>query len=156
MRVSAAFTPQGGSSPVRQDFVWDGDNLLMDSINAYIYTNISGNSGAAPLEQVNLSTGATTYLSTDVLGSVRGTVSSSGTLTATTSYDAWGNPQKSAGLTATTPYGYAGGYTDPDGLVYLIDRYYDSATGQFISVDPDVSQTMASYASMPQGLGIDA
>jgi RHS repeat-associated protein len=41
--------------------------------------------------------------------------------------------------------GYAGGYTDPDGLIYLQSRYYDPATGQFISVDPQVSQTDDPY-----------
>jgi len=115
--------------------------LLMDSGNAYIYT-----SGTAPAEQVNLSTGAITYLVTDTLGSVRGTVNSSGTLTGTASYDAWGNPETSGGLTATTPFGYAGGYTDPTGLTYSINRYYDPGTGQFISVDPDLIQTQAAYA----------
>jgi len=80
------------------------------------------------------------------LGSVRGIVSNSGNLTATTSYDAWGNPQSPGGLAAYTPFGYAGGYTDPTGLVYLIHRYYDPATGQFLSVGPDVSQTGEPYA----------
>lgn len=37
------------------------------------------------------------------------------------------------GLTATTPFGFAGGYTDPTDLIYLIHRYYDPSTGQFIS-----------------------
>ena len=99
--------------------------------------------GTAPAEQVNLSTGTVTYLVGDLLGSVRGTVSSSGTLTATTSYDAWGNPATTGGLTSATPFGYAGGYTDPTGLIYLLARYYDPGTGQFISVDPDLAQTLA-------------
>jgi hypothetical protein len=42
---------------------------------------------------------------TDALGSVRGIISSTGTLTASTSYDAWGNPQASGGLTAWTRSG---------------------------------------------------
>jgi RHS repeat-associated protein len=50
------------------------------------------------------------------------------------------------GLTATTPFGYAGGYTDPDELIYLLDRYYDPQTGQFLSVDPDLAQTQEPYA----------
>jgi RHS repeat-associated protein len=50
------------------------------------------------------------------------------------------------GLTATTPFGYAGGYTDPDGLIYLIHRYYDPATGQFTSADPDAATTGEPYA----------
>jgi RHS repeat-associated protein len=76
--------------------------------------------------------------------SVRGTVNSAGSLTGTTSYDAWGNPETSGGLTAT-PFGLAGGYTDPDGLIYLLNRYYNPATGQFISVDPDLNQTLEPY-----------
>jgi RHS repeat-associated protein len=137
-----AATTTGGTA---QDFTWDTHTgtpqLLMDSTNAYIYTG-----GTAPTEQVSLSTGTITYLNADTIGSVRGTISSSGTLTATTNYDAWGNPETTGGLTATTPFGYAGAYTDPTGLLYLINRYYDPATGQFTSVDPDLAQTNAPYA----------
>ena len=125
-----------------QNYTWDAaGDLLMDSSNAYIYAG-----GGAPAEQVSLAAGTATYLNTDSLGSVRGIVSSAGALTASTSYDAWGNPQTTGGLTAYTPFGYAGAYTDPDGLLYLINRYYDPATGQFTSLDPDVDQTLQPYA----------
>jgi RHS repeat-associated protein len=127
-----------------QQFVWDTvrqiPQLLMDSTNAYIYV-----SGLAPTEQINLATGTIVYLITDSLGSVRGSVSSSGALTGTTGYDAWGNPQSSGGLSASTPFGYAGGYTDPTGLLYLLNRYYDPQNGQFLSVDADVAQSLAPY-----------
>jgi RHS repeat-associated protein len=143
LRASSTTTPSSGS-PATQGYVWDTipqvPVLLMDSSNAYIY----GATGT-PAEQVNLSTGTITYLFADSLGSVRATVSSSGALTGTTSYDAWGNPQTTGGLTAATPFGYAGGYTDPTGLIYLINRYYDPATGQFLSVDPELSQTAQPY-----------
>jgi RHS repeat-associated protein len=124
--------------------------------NAYIYAD-----GNAPLEQVNLSSGTVTYLVADLLGSVRGIVSSSGSLTASTAYDAWGNAETIGGLSTYTPFGYAGGYTDATGLSYLIGRYYDPQTGQFIGVDPIVDQTQAAYsyangdpvsASDPSGL----
>jgi RHS repeat-associated protein len=132
------------TSSVTQAFVWDitadVPSLLMDSANAYIYGTTD-----APAEQVSLSAGTITYLNADSLGSVRGTVSSAGTLTGTTAYDAWGNPETTGGLTSATPFGYAGAYTDPTGLLYLINRYYDPATGQFTSVDPDVSQTLTPY-----------
>lgn len=139
-RASTTITPAGGSATT-QSYVWNGDNLLMDSTNAYIYTGAN-----APAEQVNLASGAITYLMTDALGSVRGTVNSSGALIGTAGYDAWGNPQTTGGLTATTPFGFAGGYTDPTGLVYLINRYYDPATGQFTSLDSDIDQTAQPYA----------
>jgi RHS repeat-associated protein len=140
LRASASFTPANGSA-VTESYVWGGDRLLMDSANAYIYGN-----GSAPAEQVNLTTGTIDYLVSDSLGSVRGTVNSSGALTGTTSYDAWGNSVSNGGLKAMTPFGFAGGYTDPDGLVYLINRYYDPISGQFLSADPEVSETEQPYA----------
>jgi RHS repeat-associated protein len=56
-----------------------------------------------------------------------------------------------------------GAYTDPEtGLLYLINRYYDPATAQFLSVDPAVDVTQQPYAYVgdnplnqtdPSGLG---
>jgi RHS repeat-associated protein len=143
LRASTTITPSGQSA-ITQGYVWNTvpqvPQLLMDSTNAYIYVD-----STAPAEQVSLSSGAITYLVTDLLGSVRGVVNSSGALTSTTSYGAWGSPETAGGLTGATPFGYAGGYTDPDGLIYLINRYYDPASGQFASVDPDLSQTQEAY-----------
>ena len=92
----------------------------MDSANAYIYGQRQrARRTGQPVHRHHH------YLVTDLLGSVRGTVSSTGTLTATTSYDAWGNPADSRRPHHHHPFGYAGGYTDPTGLIYLINRYYD-------------------------------
>ena len=55
-------------------------------------------------------------------------------------------PPPPAGSPPATPFGYAGAYTDPTGLIYLLNRYYDPATGQFLSVDPDLTQTLQPYA----------
>jgi len=146
LRASATFTPSGGS-PTSEQYVWSSTGsmpqLLMDSGNAYIYASIGA---MTPTEQVNLATGTVTYLVPDAIGSVRGTVNSSGTLTGSTSYDAWGTPETSGGLTAATPFGFASGYTDPTGIIYLTNRYYDPATGQFTSVDPALSESMQPYA----------
>lgn len=39
--------------------------------------------------------------------------------------------QRSAGgVTSATPFGFAGDYTNPSGLIYLVDRYYDPGTGR--------------------------
>jgi RHS repeat-associated protein len=111
----------------------------MDSGSAYIYAG-----AGTPAEQVSLSAGTVTYLLADQLGSVRVAISPAGAVTGTASYDAWGNPTAPGGLT-TTPFGFAGGYTDPDGLLYLLNRYYNPATGAFLSVDPMLSQTLQPY-----------
>lgn len=144
LRAATTITPSGGSA-VTQGYVWNAlpqtPQLLMDGVNAYVYTT-----GTAPAEQVSLATGAITYLVADRLGSIRGTVSPTGALTANTAYDAWGNPETTGGLTATTPFGFAGGYTDPSGLIYLVNRYYSPQLGQFTSVDPDLASTLQPYA----------
>ncbi len=144
LRAATTTTPAGGTAST-QGYVWNTTTqipqLIMDSTRAYIYAG-----GGTPAEQVSLASGTAVYLVADLLGSVRGTVSSAGALTASTNYDAWGNPETTGGLTAVTPFGFAGGYTDPDGLIYLINRYYNPGTGQFISVDPAIAQTLAAYA----------
>lgn len=118
--------------------------LLSDGINDYVY----GPQGTAPIEQVNESTGAATYLYTDQLGSVTMEADSSGNVTGTQSYSPYGTVSSTTG-TWTTPFGFAGGYTDETGLVYLIHRYYDSNAGQFVSVDPlgAISDAPYSYGS---------
>jgi len=145
-----------GSSPeVLADGTWD-----------YLYVPGSN----VPLEQVagsGSSPGADLLLS-DPNGSVRGIVQvTSGThqdqLVNYTDYDAYGDPiaqpggsVETGGLTSThtsinsnyvgtTPFGFGGGYTDSTGLIYLIHRYYDPTTGQFLSVDPDISTTNQAY-----------
>jgi RHS repeat-associated protein len=95
---------------------------------------------------VRLSTGTIVYLVADSLGSVRGAVASSGSLSGSVDYDAWGNPETAGGLSSYTPFGFAGAYTDPSGMVYLIGRYYDPQTGQFLSVDSLVNETGQPYA----------
>jgi RHS repeat-associated protein len=46
----------------------------------------------------------------------------------------------------SSPFGFQGAYTDPNGFLYLIDRYYDPVTDQFLSVDPDVADSGQPYA----------
>jgi RHS repeat-associated protein len=48
--------------------------------------------------------------------------------------------------TLTSPLGFAGGYTDAEtGFEYLVHRYYDPASDQFLSVDPLEASTQAPY-----------
>jgi RHS repeat-associated protein len=64
----------------------------------------------------------------------------------TFTYDAYGKPTASTGV-VSTPFGFAGQYTDAEtGFVYLRARYYDPATGQFISRDPLTGTTGQPYS----------
>ena len=144
LRTSSTATPSGGSATT-QNFTWDSASssptLLTDSTNAYIF-----GAGGTPVEQVTLSTGTIQFLNSDEIGSVRGVVSSSGVLGASTSYDAWGNPETIGGLSTHSPFGYSGGYTDATQLVYLVNRFLDTSVGQFISADPIVVSTGQAYS----------
>lgn len=123
-------------------FAWDesGDLplLLQAGSTSYIY----GPSGR-PLEQI---TGGTpTYLLGDQQDSTRLLTDNSGTTVGRYSYDAWGNRTSHAG-SATTDLQYDGQYTDSEsGLIYLRARYYDPATGQFMTRDPLGAQTHSPY-----------
>jgi RHS repeat-associated protein len=151
--------------------------LLSDGTWDYVYTG-----GATPTEQIATSGSSPTtdLLLSDESGNVRGLVQlSSGThqdqLVNYTDYAAYGNPitqsggaVEAGGLTTpqtalnsnyvgSTPMGFGEGYTDATGLIYLISRYYDPATGQFLSVDPMVQSTQEpfEYAADDPGNDID-
>jgi len=112
---------------------------LSDGTNSYLY-----GPGGMPLEQVS-TTGTVTYLHADQLGSTRLVTDSAGTVVGTRAYDAYGKPSGQTGAVAT-PFGYAGEYTDAEsGLVYLRARYYDPATGQFLTRDPLAALTQSPY-----------
>ena len=144
LRTSATFSTSSGIT-TREHYLYNQTssipNIITDSTNAYIY-----NSSMVPFEQINLTTGITTYLITDATGSVRAVMSASAKIEATTNYDAYGNTTTKGGLSSYTPFGFSGSYSDPTGLTYLINRYYEPSTGQFISVDPLVIQTAQPYA----------
>ena len=62
------------------------------------------------------------------------------------SYEPFGKLLSTVG-NPLTRYGYTGEWTDPTNLVYLRARYYDPATGRFLSKDP-----VRGLASLPQTL----
>lgn len=142
-------------------FTWDRSAdlplLLSDGSTSYVY----GPDGL-PISQIT-NAGAVTYLHHDQLGSTRLLSNASGTTIASFSYDAYGKLAGSTG-TATTALGFAGQYTDAEtGFQYLRARYYDPATGQFVSRDPIAAQTREVYGyasnnplnlSDPSGLGV--
>ena len=124
-------------------FVWDTAGvlplLLKDGSTAYIY-----GPGGLPLEQVVAT--STYYFHHDQVGSTRLLTDSSGAVQATYQFDPYGNLSASSGL-ITNPFHFAGQFQDPEsGLIYLRARYYEPATGQFITPDPIFQSTRQRYA----------
>jgi len=79
------------------------------------------------------------------------------TVTDTYEYDAFGNAVNKTGATPNN-YLYRGEQFDPDlGLYYLRARYYNPATGRFLSVDPlaDEGQRRYEYAAANPVDGMD-
>ncbi|MGH2863252.1 MAG: RHS repeat-associated core domain-containing protein [Solirubrobacteraceae bacterium] len=113
--------------------------LLTDGSTNYIY----GPDGEA-VEQI-ASDGTVSYLHQDQIGTTRLITDSNGDAAGTFTYNPYGALSASTG-TATTNIGYAGAYTDPTtGFQYDQARWYDPSTGQFLTVDPLVSNTEQPY-----------
>jgi RHS repeat-associated protein len=76
------------------------------------------------------------------------TVDGSGTLTNAYTYDVYGKTTSASGSQAND-FQFAGQQTDVTGLQYLRARYYDPATGGFLSRDPLAKD--AAWAGQPFG-----
>jgi len=86
----------------------------------------------------------------DGLDSVRGVVDDALTIQQSTHYDPFGNPMAVVGSEQTL-YGYSGEPTDANGLVHVRGRYYNPATGTYVSQDslegmPDTPMSLNRYA----------
>jgi RHS repeat-associated protein len=85
-----------------------------------------------------------TYLHTDQLGSVRMITSATGASVGTANFTAYGTGTTTG---TTSPFGYAGQYTDTEsGLQWMRARYYDPTTAQFLTVDPLAAATGTRYS----------
>ncbi|MCL2467392.1 MAG: RHS repeat-associated core domain-containing protein [Micrococcales bacterium] len=115
--------------------------VLVDAEHTYVY-----GLGDTPLAQVDTN-GDVVYLHTDLVGSVRTATADDTHAVCDIDYDPYGQPQPvtTDPCTGVTRFGYAGQYTDPTGLQYLRNRYYDPDTAQFLSVDPLVEVTGDPY-----------
>ena len=144
LRASATTTT--GTTVTSEQYTWDTlagiPELLTDATHAYLYGTT-----AAPLAQYDLTDGTVDYLHSDLLGSIRTTTDTTGTVTSDADYDTYGQPLAVTAdpASAITRFGYAGEYTDPTGYLYLRARYYDPVTAQFLTRDPLEATTNNPY-----------
>jgi len=77
------------------------------------------------------------FYEADGLGSITSLTNTSGVVNQTYLYDSFGNTSSTTG-TFVQAFRYTGREFDAEtGLLYYRARYYDSATGRFLSEDPD-------------------
>jgi len=115
----------GGASTT---FTWDiagGLPVVLDDGNQYVY-------GAGLTAQKQ--SGSWYYYLADGLGSTMAVVNASGTVQDSYTYDVYGTSTKTGSL--ANEFDFAGQQTDGTGLQYLRARYYDPATGAFLSREP--------------------
>jgi RHS repeat-associated protein len=92
--------------------------------------------GLQRISQDQIAGNVLSYYQYDGAGSVRQLTSSTGAVTDTYEYDAFGNSFTKQGTTPNN-YLYRGEQWDPDlGLYYLRARYMNPLTGRFLSRDP--------------------
>ena len=110
-------------------FTWDinaGLPVVLDDGNQYLY-----GAGLSAMKQ----SGAWFYYLADGLGSTMAVVDSSGDVENGYTYEVYGEPTVTGSL--ANEFDFAGQQTDGStGLQYLRARYYDPATGVFLSRDP--------------------
>ena len=139
-------TVGGGSIPLN---VNDASTTSGTTSNtSYLYGNLLFG-GTAPLEQITTTSSGTSvsYLvsnQTGVQGVYSGNPSSLGAVQEMAIYSPYGVQALSSG-SKVTPFGFQGSYTDSTGLIYLVNRYYNPSTDQFLSVDPMVDTTGQPY-----------
>jgi len=146
-------------------FTWDTvdggrtDQDIDDGWNAYIYgPTLFG--GSAPIEEINPTTGIVSFLATTPSGVQTYFSDSTGTTVATAelTYSSYGVPDLLYVDGGTGGYWDGWYFDNPNflfqgsyqqlsgGLDYLVNRFYDPNTAQFLSVDPDVTITGQPYA----------
>jgi RHS repeat-associated protein len=118
------------------NYLYDGPNLLeeVDQSGSVLVRYTQGLGVDEPLAE--LRSGVTSYYDADWLGSVTSLSNSSGALSNTYSYDSYGKLVASTG-TVTNSFRYTGREFDTEtGAYFYRARYYDQASGRFLSEDP--------------------
>ena len=117
-------------------YAYDGDNAVeeLDGFGNIVAHYTQGAGIDEPLAATEA--GGTYFYHADGLGSITSLINGSGQLAASYVYDSFGKLTASTG-TVTNPFQYTGREFDSEtGLYYYRARYYDPASGRFLSEDP--------------------
>lgn len=115
----------------RTKFTYDGEDVLLDDANGTQTKYLNGLGIDNKLQSKAGS--AVSYFLVDHLGSTNGLADATGSLTAQTGYDSFGNQTTNL----PTRYGFTGRERDDfTGLMHYRARHYDPRLGRFISEDP--------------------
>jgi RHS repeat-associated protein len=158
---------QGSSTLGTYEYDYKGLRVLKQGALGYIHyayddksvlleTDASGTTlakydyGPDRLLSLNQQTEGRSFYLFDSLGSVTDLTTTSGALRATYQYDAWGNFRATSGGSFNA-FGFTGHERDAEtGLYYFRARYYDPATGRFLTEDsreghPDTPPSLHRY-----------
>ncbi len=139
--VSFKYDPFGrriekSSSSGTSIYAYDDKNLIeeVNSAGSVVARYTQGENIDEPLAM--LRSGATSYYEQDDLSSVTSLSNGAGSLAQTYTFDSFGNQTASSG-SLTNPFRFAGREFDTElSLYFMRARYFDPATGRFISEDP--------------------
>jgi RHS repeat-associated protein len=136
-RVQKSFTT-GANPPTitTSNYAYDGDNLIEEADqNGNVIARYSQTQSIdEPLTM--LRSGSTSYYHADGLGSLTSVSNTAGALSQTYTFDSFGNQTASSG-SVMNGFRYASREFDAESaLYYMRARYFDPATGRFISEDP--------------------
>jgi RHS repeat-associated protein len=138
-RIAKVVDPDGvGAAPVTTErYVYEGDDIALvfdgsgNQVNRYL--NAPGIDAVLAQE----SSAGTVWALSDHQGTVRDLVDNLGTKVNHISYDSFGNITNQTNPMAYFRFGYTGQEFDREtGNYYYWNRYYDPATGRFLSQDP--------------------
>jgi RHS repeat-associated protein len=118
------------------NFLYDSANLLEEVDNSGGVLARYNQTRGLDEELSELRAGATSYYEADGLGTITSLSNAAGVLANTYSYDSYGRLTASTG-TLVNPFQYTGREFDSEtGLYFNRARYFDPATGRWLSEDP--------------------
>jgi RHS repeat-associated protein len=129
---------QGGAGTSDTRFAYDGPNAWADLDGSdQLQTRRLYLDGADQLAARVGAAGAASWYLADRQGSVVGLTDAAGALADALQYDAYGNVASETNPSVSDRFGFTGRERDAaTGLSYYRARYYDTATGRFLSMDP--------------------